>query len=92
MTAPTSITPDLHDDEELDEHDRGLLYDLGTIDRRRMLQMLGFGGVSAGLFTILGCGPGAASASIAAVGERVGDAGGRQLCGHPRGDRRPVPG
>ena len=46
-----------HDHHELEEHDRGLVYDLGTLDRRRVLKLLGFGGLSAGLFTIVGCGP-----------------------------------
>ena len=46
-----------HDQHELEEHDRGLVYDLDTLDRRRVLKLLGFGGLSAGLFTIVGCGP-----------------------------------
>ena len=36
------------DDDQPDETDRGLVYDLVTLDRRRMLKLLGFGGVSAG--------------------------------------------
>jgi protocatechuate 3,4-dioxygenase beta subunit len=50
-----------HADHDLEEHDRGLVYDLTTLDRRRMLKLLGFGGVSASLFTIVGCGPGGAT-------------------------------
>ena len=37
-------------DDQPDETDRGLVYDLDTLDRRRMLQLLGFGGISAGMF------------------------------------------
>ena len=63
--------PPIHDDHELEEHDRGLVYDLGTLDRRRVLKLLGFGGLSAGLFTLVGCGPdgatGSASAAVAAT-------------------------
>ncbi len=63
--------PATHDDHELEEHDRGLVYDLGTLDRRRVLKLLGFGGLSAGLFTLVGCGPdgatGSASAAVAAT-------------------------
>jgi protocatechuate 3,4-dioxygenase beta subunit len=59
-----------HADHELEDHDRGLVFDLQTLDRRRMLKLLGFGGVSATLFTIAGCSPsalGSASASAAAA-------------------------
>jgi protocatechuate 3,4-dioxygenase beta subunit len=55
------------DDDQPDETDRGLVYDLGTLDRRRMLQLLGFGGVSASMFVIAGCTPGSgASPSVSA--------------------------
>ena len=83
--------PATHDDHELEEHDRGLVYDLGTLDRRRVLKLLGFGGLSAGLFTLVGCGPdgatGSASAAVAATRRDRG-----QLCARARGDRRAVPG
>jgi protocatechuate 3,4-dioxygenase beta subunit len=52
-------------DDQLDETDRGLVYDLGTLDRRRMLQLLGFGGISAGMFVIAGCTPGAGTSPSA---------------------------
>ena len=64
-----ALPPDHHDhpDHELEEHDRGLVYDLATLDRRQMLKLLGFGGLSAGLFVIAGCGPtGAPPASASA--------------------------
>lgn len=61
--------------DDLEDHDRGLVFDLVTLDRRRMLQLLGFGGVSATLFTIAACGPsgatgaaGTATATAAADG------------------------
>src|SRR6185295_5726804 len=60
-------------------HDRGLVYDLATLDRRRMLKLLGLGGISAGLFTIVGCNPsgstatpGASAAATAAAGASQG--------------------
>lgn len=43
--------------DDLEDHDRGLVFDLVTLDRRRMLKLLGFGGVSATLFSIAACGP-----------------------------------
>lgn len=45
--------------------DQGLGFDVDTISRRRLLQVLGFGAVSAGLFTIAGCAPGAGSTAAA---------------------------
>lgn len=53
--------------DDLEDHDRGLVFDLVTLDRRRLLKLLGFGGVSATLFTIAGCGPSGASGSAAAT-------------------------
>jgi protocatechuate 3,4-dioxygenase beta subunit len=53
----------VHVDHELEDHDRGLVFDLSTMDRRRVLKLLGFGGLSASLFTIVGCGPGGATGS-----------------------------
>ena len=60
-----ALHPD-HLDHELEEHDRGLVYDLSTLDRRRMLKLLGFGGISASLFVIAGCAPAGSSASASA--------------------------
>jgi protocatechuate 3,4-dioxygenase beta subunit len=50
-----------HGNHELEDHDRGLVFDLNTMDRRRVLKLLGFGGLSASLFTIVGCGPSGAT-------------------------------
>ena len=51
-------SPPVHGpDHELEEHDRGLVYDLATLDRRQVLKLLGFGGVSASLFALAGCSP-----------------------------------
>jgi protocatechuate 3,4-dioxygenase beta subunit len=52
-----------HDEphHELEDHDRGLVFDLNTIDRRRVLKLLGIGGLSVSLFTIVGCGPAGAT-------------------------------
>ena len=58
-----------HADHELEDHDRGLVFDLSTMDRRRVLKLLGFGGLSASLFTIVGCGPaGATGTPLASAG------------------------
>ena len=85
-------------DDQPDETDRGLVYDLATLDRRRMLKLLGLGGISAGLFTIVGCNP-SASARPRRDGARAARQGAarpaaptRRRASHPRGDRRPVPG
>jgi protocatechuate 3,4-dioxygenase beta subunit len=50
-----------HADNETEDHDRGLVFDLTTLDRRRVLKLLGFGSLSASLFTIVGCGPAGAT-------------------------------
>ena len=65
MTQPLQLD---HLDDEIDDHDRGLVFDLSTLDRRRMLKLLGFGGLSAGLFVIAGCAPAGASSSTSAAG------------------------
>ncbi len=48
--------------------DQGLAFDVTTLSRRRVLQALGFGAVSAGMFTIIGCQPGGSGASAAPTG------------------------
>ena len=53
--------------DDLEDHDRGLVFDLVTLDRRRMLKLLGFGGVSATLFTIAACGPTGSSGTTASA-------------------------
>jgi protocatechuate 3,4-dioxygenase beta subunit len=50
-----------------DIFDQGLAFDLETlIDRRRMLKLMGLGGLSAGLVAIVGCAPAGSSASASA--------------------------
>jgi protocatechuate 3,4-dioxygenase beta subunit len=68
-----------HRYHDVEDHDRGLVYDLATLDRRRMLKLLGLGGISAGLFTIVGCNssgstatPGASATATAAAGASQG--------------------
>ncbi len=70
-----ALPPDPDPDHELEEHDRGLVYDLSTLDRRRMLKLLGFGGFSAGMFVIAGCGRSGASGSAAAASAASGAVG-----------------
>ena len=56
-----------HRYHDVEDHDRGLVYDLATLDRRRMLKLLGLGGISAGLFTIVGCNPSGSSSAPGAT-------------------------
>ena len=56
-----------HRYHDVEDHDRGLVYVLATLDRRRMLKLLGLGGISAGLFTIVGCSPSGSSATPGAT-------------------------
>ena len=76
---PASNIPDFqgrplpHPDEPI--FDQGLLFDVGTLTRRRVLQALGFGAVSAGMFTIMGCQPsgsGATARASAGAGATAG--------------------
>ena len=67
-----------HRYHDVEDHDRGLVYDLATLDRRRMLKLLGLGGISAGLFTIVGCNPSGSSATAtgtASASQRTSAAG-----------------
>ena len=51
---------------DVEETDRGLVYDLSTlIDRRQVLKLAGFTTVSAGLMSIVGCAPGATASPFA---------------------------
>lgn len=61
-------------EHELEDHDRGLVFDLSTLDRRQVLKALGFAGLNAGLFTIIGCGPGGATAGASAGASAAGTA------------------
>ncbi len=95
IQQPTLLPHDDHDDEDRAEYDRGLVYDLGTLDRRRMLQILGFGGISASLFVIAGCTPGAGasgSASAAATAAAVASADAASCVVIPEETAGPFPG
>jgi protocatechuate 3,4-dioxygenase beta subunit len=83
-----------HPDHELEEHDRGLVYDLSTLDRRRMLKLLGFGGISASLFVIAGCAPAgsSASASASAAASAAATAAGASCAIIPEETAGPFPG
>jgi protocatechuate 3,4-dioxygenase beta subunit len=82
---------DQHEQHELEEHDRGLVYDLDTLDRRRVLKLLGFGGLSAGLFTLIGCGPSGATGSASAAAAAT-DATGASCALVPEETAGPFPG
>jgi len=56
-----------HRYHDLEDHDRGLVFDIATLDRRRMLKLLGLGGIGAGLFTVVGCAPSGSSATPGAA-------------------------
>jgi protocatechuate 3,4-dioxygenase beta subunit len=64
----------LHPERELEDHDRGLVFDLSTLDRRQVLKGLGFAGLNAGLFTIIGCGPSGATTAASAGASAAGTA------------------
>jgi protocatechuate 3,4-dioxygenase beta subunit len=86
-----------HDDEDRAEYDRGLVYDLATLDRRRLLQLLGFGGISAGMFVIAGCTPGggvsaSAASSAAATAAAVASADAASCSIIPEETAGPYPG
>ena len=76
LNPPLADSIALH--EQLEETDRGLVYDLSTlIDRRQVLKLAGLTTISAGLMSIVACAPGAtgtpsssaaATASAAATG------------------------
>jgi protocatechuate 3,4-dioxygenase beta subunit len=61
-------------EHELEDHDRGLVFDLSTLDRRQVLKGLGFAGLNAALFTIVGCGPGGATGGASAGASAAGTA------------------
>ncbi len=89
------MTPSLvpvHLDPDLDDHDRGLVFDLTTLDRRRMLKLLGFGGFSAGLFVIAGCAPAGPSASASAAGATASATVGASCAIIPEETAGPFPG
>jgi protocatechuate 3,4-dioxygenase beta subunit len=62
---------------DVEETDRGLVYDLSTlIDRRQVLKLAGFTTISAGLMSIVGCAPGAtASPSASSATASTGNGG-----------------
>ena len=72
-----------HRYHDFEDPDRGLVYDLATLDRRRMLKLLGLGGISAGLFTIVGCNPSGSSASATATATATGTDSASQGTGAP---------
>ena len=78
--------------DDLEDHDRGLVFDLVTLDRRRLLQLLGFGGVSATLFTIAGCGPAGSGTSAATAAASASPASGASCAVIPEETAGPFPG
>lgn len=68
MNRVLLLDHDDHEDHELSDRDRGLVFDMATLDRRGMLKLLGLGGVSAGIFTIIGCAPSGSSGTPSPTG------------------------
>ncbi len=79
-----------HPDEPV--FDQGLTFDLTTISRRRVLQALGFGAVSAGMFTIIGCQPNGTGGSAAPTGAGSTLAGADSCAVIPEETAGPFPG
>jgi len=78
--------------DDLEDHDRGLVFDLVTLDRRRVLKLLGFGGVSATLFTIAGCGPSGSTDSPSSAAASASAATGASCAIIPEETAGPYPG
>jgi protocatechuate 3,4-dioxygenase beta subunit len=58
LNLPRAARPEIAPHEELEETDRGLVYDLSTlIDRRQVLKLAGLTTISAGLMSIVACAP-----------------------------------
>jgi len=89
--AMTQLTLDPAYDE-LEDHDRGLVFDLFTLDRRRVIKLLGFGGVSAAMFTIAGCGPAGASGTASAGAASASAVSGASCAIIPEETAGPYPG
>ena len=95
MTLATDRPTLLDDDDPADPTlvDRGLAFDLTTLTRRDVLRALGFGGVSAGLFTIAGCTPGASvSGTPGATTSSASSASGASCALIPEETAGPFPG
>jgi len=72
--------------------DRGLAFDLTTLTRRDLLRALGFGGVSAGLFTIAGCSPSAVATSSPSASAAASSGSGASCAVIPEETAGPFPG
>jgi protocatechuate 3,4-dioxygenase beta subunit len=83
VNPPRQARPEVALHQQLEETDRGLVYDLSTlIDRRQVLKLAGLTSISAGLMSIVACAPAAsssfrasASAASAASSAASGSAG-----------------
>ena len=66
LNLPPDRAVALH--EQLEETDRGLVYDLSTlIDRRQVLKLAGLTTISAGLMSIVACAPGASGTPLSSA-------------------------
>ena len=68
LNLPRAARPETALHEQLEETDRGLVYDLSTlIDRRQVLKLAGFTTMSAGLMSIVACAPSASGTTAPAA-------------------------
>jgi protocatechuate 3,4-dioxygenase beta subunit len=68
LQLPRAARPEVALHEQLEETDRGLVYDLSTlIDRRQVLKLAGFTTISAGLMSIAACAPGASGSPLSSA-------------------------
>jgi protocatechuate 3,4-dioxygenase beta subunit len=66
LNVPREARPEIALHEQLEETDRGLVYDLSTlIDRRQVLKLAGLTTINAGLMSIVACAPSASGTSSA---------------------------
>ncbi len=73
LHLPPAARPEAALHEQLEETDRGLVYDLSTlIDRRQVLKLAGYTTISAGLMSIVACAPGASGSPLSSAGATSG--------------------
>jgi protocatechuate 3,4-dioxygenase beta subunit len=68
LNLPPAARPEIALHEQLEETDRGLVYDLSTlIDRRQVLKLAGLTTISAGLMSIVACAPSASGSAVSSA-------------------------
>jgi protocatechuate 3,4-dioxygenase beta subunit len=68
LNLPPAARPEIALHEQLEETDRGLVYDLSTlIDRRQVLKLAGLTTIGAGLMSIVACAPSASGSAVSSA-------------------------